>query len=80
MLVGAEAICCYFLITSALTFLAAHFINRLFTAGRRPPGQRWVSPTINHVETHQLKGQYFVGSWVIDNLLKVSSNCSAEGI
>lgn len=25
--------------------------------------------------THQLKGQHFVGSWVVYNLLKVSSNC-----
>lgn len=37
-----------------------------------------LSSTISHQETHQLKGQYFVGSWIIYNLLKVSSNCEAN--
>lgn len=37
-----------------------------------------LTSTISHQETHQLKGQYFVGSWIIYNLLKVSSNCEAN--
>lgn len=50
----------------------------LRTVSRHKP--RRLSSIIHHLETHQLKGQHFVGSWVIYNLLKVSSNCNAEVI
>lgn len=45
-------------------------------AGHDKPGR--LSSAINHLETHQLEGQYFVGSRVIYNLLKVGSNCNSQ--
>lgn len=58
----------------------AHRLSCLWlrTVSRQKPGR--LSSIIHHLETHQLKGQHFVGSWVINNLLKVSSNCNAEVI
>lgn len=49
---------------------------RLRAVSRQKHGR--LSSIIHHLETHQLKGQHFVGSWVIYNLLKVSSNCNAK--
>lgn len=64
------------LITPAVTLRTDPFISKLFTAGHKKPMR--LSSATNHQETHQLEGQYFVGSRVIYNLLKVGSNCNSH--
>lgn len=55
-----------------------HWLSCLWLCTVSRQKARRLSSIIHHLETHQLKGQHFVGSWVIYNLLKVSSNCNAK--
>lgn len=79
-----ESIYFFFCLNSgtASAFLLASLINPavIFLSGQSccfwPPCAK--TPAGRHqssIVTHQLKGQHFVGSWVVYNLLKVSSNC-----
>lgn len=71
-----------FLLTPAPTFLTRPYAStgcyQLDSVGPNKKNLNELSSTVNHLETHQLKGQYFVGNWVIYNLLEVSSNCNRE--
>lgn len=84
MLVEPEVLCYGRNLAKAVTPDTASFItsriNRLlmkihFQAWQNPLR---LTPSASHPETHQLKGQHFIGNWVIYNLLKVSSNCNRK--
>lgn len=74
-LCGAETLGCVYFNSSS----RHRRIRHSAVDGDPPAPTRRLSSAINHAQTHQLKGQNFVGSWVVYNLLKVRSHWGAKG-